>query len=109
LQNCVDIDITNSSSATIEMLKGVVDKVAFFYCKRDEEDRRDQQKILLSLVKQLACPTSETGIHLAVTDAYTKEQQDPFSRDKLTRSQPYPFGYSDRKLSRPSHYSRCTR
>jgi len=74
----------SSSSATIEMLKGVVDKVAFFYCKRDEDDRRNQQKILLSLVKQFACPASGTGIHMAVRDAYTKEHQDPYARGALT-------------------------
>ena len=44
-------------SATIDYLKEIVDKVAFFYCKRDEHDRRDREKILLTLIKQLACPT----------------------------------------------------
>lgn len=80
----MDINTINSSSAVIEMLKEIVDKVAFFYCKRDEDDRRDRQKILRSLVKQLACPASGTGIYLAVRDAYTKDQQDPFARHTLT-------------------------
>lgn len=71
------------SSATIEKLKGTVDKLAFFYCKRDEEDRRDRNKILLSLVKQLACPANGTGIHIQITDIWNAEQKDPFARKQI--------------------------
>jgi len=61
-----------------------MDKVVFFYCKRDEEDRRDRQKIILTLVKQLACPlATDTGIYTEALEAYKKEQKDPSSRCQL--------------------------
>ena len=82
--------ITSSSSATIEYLNGTArfDKVAFFYCKRDEADRRDREKILLSLIKQFACPPIDstrgrTRICTEAMEAYNKEQQDPDSRTHL--------------------------
>ena len=61
-----------------------IDKVVFFYCKRDEDDRRDRQKLLLALVKQLACPpATHTGIYSEALEAYKKEQLDPASRGQL--------------------------
>ena len=48
------INQSDTSSATIEQLKGTVDTLAFFYCKRNEENRRDRNKIFLSFIKQLA-------------------------------------------------------
>ncbi|KAF8417649.1 ankyrin repeat-containing domain protein [Tirmania nivea] len=83
---------TKLVSATIEYLSGIgkFDKVAFFYCKRDEADRRDRGKILLSLIKQLACPPMDiidrggyTRICAAALDAYNAEQKDPASRRQL--------------------------
>ena len=71
------------SSATIEKLKGTVDKLAFFYCKRDEEDRRDRNKILLSLIKQLASPANGTGIHTQIMDVWNAEQKDPSARKQI--------------------------
>lgn len=73
------------SSATIEHLKGspLVDKVAFFYCKRDEENRKDRHKILLSLIKQLVCHPGGPGIHAGALEAYEKERKDPSSRANL--------------------------
>jgi len=78
-------------SATVERLSeishggGGIDKVVFFYCKRDEEDRRDRQKILLALVKQLACPpATDTGIYTEALEAYKQEQKDPSSRGQLS-------------------------
>ncbi|KAF8451416.1 hypothetical protein BGX38DRAFT_1130832 [Terfezia claveryi] len=74
------------SSATIEYLNrsAQLDKVAYFYCKRDEADRRDKEKILLSLVKQLACPSGgRTRICAAAVEAYNKEQRGPSSRHQL--------------------------
>ena len=81
----------SSSSATIEYLKGIVhfDKVAYFYCKRDEADRRDREKILNSLIKQLACPPIDiktcgrARICAEVLRAYNKGQEDPSSRHQL--------------------------
>ena len=50
-----------------------------FYCKRDEEDRRDRQKILL------ACPPdTDTGIYSEALEAHKKEQKDPSSRSQLS-------------------------
>ena len=61
-----------------------MDKIVFFYCKRDEESRRDRQKLLLALVKQLACPpVTSTGIYAEALEAYKKEQKDPASRGEL--------------------------
>ncbi|KAG4283468.1 hypothetical protein FPRO06_07847 [Fusarium proliferatum] len=45
--------------------------VAFFYCKRDEENRRNPQDILRSILRQLSSPVKETHrgmIHVAVKD-----------------------------------------
>jgi len=75
------------SSATIEYLRGIAkfDKIAYFYCKRDEGDRRDSEKVLLSLIKQLACPPKdlEGRICAAALEVYNKEQKDPSSRRHL--------------------------
>jgi len=83
-----------SSSATIEYLNSLpqFDKVAFFYCKRDEADRRDREKILLALIKQMACPPlgmarKRTGICTEALEAYDKEQEDdPGARKQLNFS-----------------------
>ncbi|RPB27794.1 hypothetical protein L211DRAFT_762959, partial [Terfezia boudieri ATCC MYA-4762] len=62
------------------------DKVAFFYCKRDEADRRDREKVLRFLIKQLACPPTpsdsiETASHARICadalEAYNRAQKDP--------------------------------
>ncbi|KAF8451423.1 hypothetical protein BGX38DRAFT_1259584 [Terfezia claveryi] len=81
---------TKLVSATIEYLNGIrkFDKVAYFYCKRDEPDRRDREKIILSLIKQLACPpidktSKPTRICAEALEAYNKEQEDPASRNQL--------------------------
>lgn len=58
-------------------------EVAFFYCKRDEGPRRNRHQILLTLLKQLACPDTET-IYVQVLDAYNEEQKDPSSRKELS-------------------------
>ena len=84
--------MTSSRSATIEYLKGLAqfDKVAYFYCKRDEEVRRDREKVLLALIKQLACPPIDTTgavghdrICAAALEAYNQEREDPSSRHQL--------------------------
>ncbi|KAF8427950.1 hypothetical protein EV426DRAFT_640542 [Tirmania nivea] len=82
---------TKLVSATIECLREIshrfdvrIDKVAFFYCKRDEVNRRDRRTLLLALVKQLASPPdTDTGIYTEVLEAYKKEQKDPSSRCQL--------------------------
>ncbi|KAF8417668.1 hypothetical protein EV426DRAFT_645734, partial [Tirmania nivea] len=76
---------TKLVSATIDYLNSTsqFDKVAFFYCKRDEADRRDKEKILLSLIKQLACPPGHARICARALEAYTEEQKDPSSRRQL--------------------------
>ena len=57
----------------------------FFYCKRDEDNRRDRHKLLLALVKQLACPPdTDTGIYKEALDAYKRERKDPSSRHQLS-------------------------
>ena len=78
-------------SATIEYIADIshtctgIDKVVFFYCKRDEEDRRDRHTLLLALVKQLACPhATDTGVYTEALVAYKKEQKDPSSRSQLS-------------------------
>lgn len=79
-------------SATIKYLSEIshglsirVDKIVYFYCKRDEENRRDRQKLLLALVKQLACPPdTDTAIYPEALDVYKKEHKDPSSRTQLS-------------------------
>ena len=82
-----------SRSATIEYLNGLgrFDKISYFYCKRDEADRRDRVKILLSLIKQLACPPTDSiraagyaRIRTEALEAYNNEQKDPSSRRQLS-------------------------
>lgn len=68
-------------SATIDYLYDR--KIAYFYCKRDEEVRRDRHIILLSLIKQLACPPDESAISPEVLQAYKDEQKDPSARKTL--------------------------
>ena len=83
--------MSSFSSATIEYLNGTTqfDKVAFFYCKRDEADRRDRETIFLSLIKQLACPSIDimankrAPICTEALEVYDKEQKDPSSRRQL--------------------------
>ncbi|KAF8416642.1 hypothetical protein EV426DRAFT_578608 [Tirmania nivea] len=68
-----------------------VDKVAYFYCKRDEADRRERDKILLSLIKQFAYPpptdSIETASHARICEhaleANNKEQKDASARRQL--------------------------
>lgn len=57
--------------------------MVYFYCKRGEDSRCDRQKILLALVKQLACPVSGNGIHNEVMDAWNKDKQDPSARGTI--------------------------
>jgi len=86
------LSLTVLRSAAIEHVSKIshgidvqIDKVVFFYCKRDEEDRRDRHKLLLALVKQLACPPdTDTGIYTEALDAYKTEQKDPASRGQLS-------------------------
>ena len=62
-----------------------IGKVVYFYCKRDEVDRRDRQKLVLALVKQLACPpATDTGIYTEALEAYKREQKDPSSHCQLS-------------------------
>ena len=69
-------------SATIDYLHKW--KIAYFYCKRDEEVRRDRHIILLSLIKQLARPPNESAIYTEVLQAYKNEQKDPSARENLS-------------------------
>ena len=62
------------SSATIDYLLQICDKVAFFYCGQDEENRRDRQEILLCLIKQLAYPIDGSAIHPTALQAYKNSQ-----------------------------------
>ena len=57
--------------------------MAYFYCKRDEEVRGDRHIILLSLIKQLACPPTESAIYAEALQAYRNEQKDPSARKNL--------------------------
>ncbi|KAF8451222.1 hypothetical protein BGX38DRAFT_1269487 [Terfezia claveryi] len=54
VENTAGAGKTKLVSTTIKYLSeishGRVDKVVFFYCKRDEEDRRNRQKLLLALL-----------------------------------------------------------
>ena len=68
-------------SATIDYLHE--QKISYFYCKRDEEVRRERHIILLSLIKQLACLPDDSGIYTEVLQAYKNEQKDPSARKKL--------------------------
>ncbi|KAF8417654.1 hypothetical protein EV426DRAFT_709670 [Tirmania nivea] len=65
---------TKLVSATIEYLNAIAkfDKVAFFYCKRDEADHQDVKT------------NGRTRICAEALGAYNKEQNDPSSRRQLS-------------------------
>lgn len=57
--------------------------LAYFYCDRNQPDRRDPSLILSSFVRQLATPRDDDSIHRSIVREYTKARQTAFASGKL--------------------------
>jgi ankyrin repeat domain-containing protein 50 len=53
--------------------------IAYFYCNRNHDPRRDIDNILRSFVKQLSISPGDDAIHKALADLYNKKSRDGFS------------------------------
>jgi len=58
--------------------------LAYFYCDRNEDTRRDPENILRSFVKQLSISPDEDAIHNALVEIYKEKQRTGFASAKLT-------------------------
>jgi hypothetical protein len=63
-----------SKSRVNEMLED--EAVAYFYCNRNEESRRNPQNVLRSLVKQLAVSPDMGAIHTILVELFNKKQKE---------------------------------
>lgn len=48
--------------------------LAYFYCNRNEDSRRDRENILRSFVKQLSLSKDKDAIHEVVVESYYKKR-----------------------------------
>ena len=66
-------------SRVIDSLRSTPEKLAYFYCNRAEENRRDPGKVLATLIQQLAQPHSEegtgTGLLTQVVNIYKERER----------------------------------
>ena len=58
--------------------------LAYFYCNRNEELRRDPENVLRSFVKQLSISRDEQAIQDALVEIYKKKKRTGFSSAQLT-------------------------
>jgi len=58
--------------------------LAYFYCNRNEESRRNPENVLRSFVKQLSISRDERAIQGALTEIYKKKQRTGFASAQLT-------------------------
>ena len=58
--------------------------LAYFYCNRNEESRRDPENVLRSFVKQLSISRDEQAIQDALVEIYKKKQRSGFASAQLT-------------------------
>lgn len=57
--------------------------LAFFYCYKNESDRRDPMSILCSLVKQLGISADRNAIHGSLVKIYEEKRKDGFASNEL--------------------------
>jgi hypothetical protein len=58
--------------------------LAYFYCDRNEDTRRDPESILRSFVKQLSFSLNEGAVQNALIEIYREKQRTGFASAKLT-------------------------
>lgn len=58
--------------------------LAYFYCDRNQDSRRDLENILCTLVKQLSTSPNVDGIHNSLVQLYFQKRRSGFSSNKLT-------------------------
>src|SRR5436190_3992705 len=58
--------------------------LAYFYCNRNEDIRRDPEQVLRSFVKQLSFSQDESVLHNALVKIYKKKKLTGFASGKLT-------------------------
>jgi Cdc6-like AAA superfamily ATPase len=62
-------------------------RLAYFYCNRNEESRREPGNVLRSFVKQLSISPDSLEIQDALVGKYTAKRQSGFSSNQLTDSE----------------------
>ena len=60
------------------------EKLAYFYCNRAEENRREPQSILNTLIQQLAQTKSENGLLKPVVDIYLDREKEGQKSSRLS-------------------------
>jgi hypothetical protein len=58
--------------------------VAYFYCDRNREQRRDPENILRSYIKQLSISPTDDSIHKTLVNIYRQKSRDGFSSNTIT-------------------------
>ena len=53
--------------------------LAYFYCSRNEDDRRNPASVLRSFVKQLSISSNSAQLHSALTEKYAEKHRSGFS------------------------------
>jgi hypothetical protein len=53
--------------------------LAYFYCSRNEDDRRNPASVLRSFVKQLSISSNSAQLHSALTEKYAEKYRSGFS------------------------------
>ena len=73
-------------SVVIDYLKSECrgnEAVGFFYCDRNESERRNPESVMRAIVKQLSCPRPEMPIPAIIVREYEKRKHDGFSSGHL--------------------------
>jgi Cdc6-like AAA superfamily ATPase len=60
------------------------EKLAYFYCDRNQEPRRNPENILRSFVKQLSISSSQDMIQDCLVQLYNQKRREGFSSNKLS-------------------------
>jgi len=71
-------------SSVIDSLRRTPEKLAYFYCNRAEENRREPKGILCTLVQQLAQSDSQAGLLTQVVDIYNDREKNGQESAKLS-------------------------
>jgi len=68
-----------------EMKQGIAnDGLAYFYCDRNEDLRRDPQVVLRSLVKQLSISPRNDGIHKSLVKLFNQKKKSGFASNEMS-------------------------
>lgn len=93
IQKCLIERGRSAGAGKTKLVSNVIDHIrscrrdcalAYFYCNRNEDSRRDPENILRSFVKQLSLSEDKEAILEALVEAYNKKRQDGFASNKLS-------------------------